>query len=69
MVVLKDADIEDGVNAAVFGTFFNAGQNCIRINRLVLLDGIYDEFKEKYVQGLKKFKSVILRIRTPFMDQ
>lgn len=54
MVVLEDANIEDAVNAAVFGTFFNAGQNCIRINRLVLLDGIYEDFKEKYVEAVKE---------------
>jgi aldehyde dehydrogenase (NAD+) len=56
MIVLEDADIEDAVNAAVFGTFFNAGQNCIRINRLVLLDGIYEEFKEKYVKAVKEIQ-------------
>lgn len=56
MVVLEDANIEDAVNAAVFGTFFNAGQNCIRINRLVLLEGIYEEFKEKYVEAVKQIK-------------
>ena len=56
MLVLEDANIEDAVNAAVFGTFFNAGQNCIRINRLVLLDSIYDEFKEKYVEAVKNIQ-------------
>lgn len=56
MVVLDDADIEDAVNAAVFGTFFNAGQNCIRINRSVLLDSIYEEFKEKYVEAVKNIQ-------------
>lgn len=56
MVVLEDANIEDAVNAAVFGTFFNAGQNCIRINRLVLLEGIYEEFKEKYVEAVKQIQ-------------
>lgn len=56
MIVLEDANIEDAVNAAVFGSFFNAGQNCIRINRLVILDGVYDQFKEAYVEAVKKIK-------------
>lgn len=53
MLVLKDADIDAAVKAAVFGTFFNAGQVCMRINRLVLVDEIYAEFKEKFVAAVK----------------
>lgn len=53
MLVLKDADLDAAVRAAVFGTFFNAGQVCMRINRIVAVDEVYDVFKEKFVKAVR----------------
>lgn len=46
-VVLKDADISQAVNAAVFGRFVHQGQVCMAINRILVHRDIYDEFAEK----------------------
>lgn len=54
MLVLDDADIGEAVNAALFGTFFNAGQVCMRINRIVLLDEIYEDFRYAFVGKVKE---------------
>lgn len=41
-VVLGDADLEQAVNAAVFGKFLHQGQICMAINRIIVEDSLYD---------------------------
>lgn len=55
-VVLKDSDIDQAVNAAVFGKFLHQGQICMAINRIIVEESIHDTFVEKFkakVQTLK----------------
>lgn len=44
LVVLDDADLDAAVSAAVFGSFFHAGQICMIANRLIVDLAVYDEF-------------------------
>ncbi len=44
MVVLEDADIKQAAQAAVWGGMLNAGQACTAVERLYVVDEIYDEF-------------------------
>ncbi len=44
MVVLDDADLEQTARAAVWGGMVNAGQTCISVERLYVVDAVYDEF-------------------------
>ena len=55
-VVLKDADIDNAVKAAVFGKFLHQGQICIAINRIIVEDDIYDEFVERFHTHVKTLK-------------
>lgn len=55
-VVLKDADLGQAVKAAAFGKFLHQGQICIAINRIIVEDGIYDEFVERFVDHVKTLK-------------
>jgi succinate-semialdehyde dehydrogenase/glutarate-semialdehyde dehydrogenase len=48
-IVLDDANLDDAVDAAVFGRFRNAGQVCSSSKRFIVLDPIYDEFMDKFV--------------------
>lgn len=47
MVVLDDADLDDAVNAAAFGSFFNQGQICMSTERIVVDCSVADSFVEK----------------------
>lgn len=47
MLVLKDANVDAAVNAAVFGAFMNQGQICMSTERLIVDESIADEFVEK----------------------
>jgi acyl-CoA reductase-like NAD-dependent aldehyde dehydrogenase len=44
MVVLEDADLKQTARAAVWGGMVNAGQTCIAVERLYVVDSVYDEF-------------------------
>lgn len=44
-VILKDADIESIIDAAVFGRIQNNGQSCIAAKRFIVEAPVYDEFK------------------------
>ena len=45
MLVLEDANVDEAVEAAIFGAFGNSGQICMHIERLYIHDSIYDEFR------------------------
>jgi len=54
LIVLEDADIEKAVEAAVKGSYLNAGQVCIGVKRVILDDKIADEFIQKFVNETQK---------------
>lgn len=54
LIVLADADIENAVEAAVRGSYLNAGQVCIGVKRVILDNEIADEFIEKFVKDTQK---------------
>lgn len=55
-VVLDDADVEQAVKAAVFGTFLHQGQICMAINRIIVDQRRYDRFVEGFVAQVSKLK-------------
>jgi aldehyde dehydrogenase (NAD+) len=57
MIVLPDADIARAARAAAFGSNFNAGQVCMALNRIIVLDSVYDSFVEAFVEETKHFKA------------
>jgi aldehyde dehydrogenase (NAD+) len=56
-IVMKDADVDQAVDAALFGKFMHQGQICMSINRIVLQEDIADEFVEKFVKKAKNLKA------------
>jgi acyl-CoA reductase-like NAD-dependent aldehyde dehydrogenase len=56
MIVLEDADIELAANAAVWGAMFNAGQTCVSVERVYVLEPVYDKFVAAVVQAVENLK-------------
>ncbi|KUI39533.1 aldehyde dehydrogenase [Mycobacterium sp. GA-1199] len=56
MIVLEDADIDLAAHAAVWGAFFNAGQTCVSVERVYVLESVYDEFVAAVVRDVEKLK-------------
>ncbi|WP_324760777.1 aldehyde dehydrogenase family protein [Haloarcula sp. GH36] len=49
-VVTADADLDQAVDAGVFGSFAHQGQVCISINRHLVHEEVYDEYVEKITE-------------------
>jgi len=47
MIVLEDADVDEAVTLAAFGTFFHQGQICMTTGRHIVHDRLYDDFVER----------------------
>lgn len=52
-VVDEDADLEDAVDRLIVGAFYQSGQSCIGVQRVMIHESIYDQLKEKYVAKAK----------------
>jgi acyl-CoA reductase-like NAD-dependent aldehyde dehydrogenase len=48
LIILKDADLDAAVHAAVFGMFLFQGQACMASSRILVEAPIYDEFLKRY---------------------
>lgn len=53
MIVLKDANVEKAVAAAVFGANFHQGQICMALNRIIVVKDVYEQFAQAYVEAVK----------------
>ncbi len=53
VVVDKDADLDHALERIVFGGYFQSGQACIHVQRVILHDSIYDEFRDRLVARVK----------------
>ncbi|WP_299079851.1 aldehyde dehydrogenase family protein [uncultured Paraglaciecola sp.] len=47
-VVDADTDLDDAVERIVFGAYYQSGQSCISVQRVIVHESIYTEFKQRY---------------------
>jgi benzaldehyde dehydrogenase (NAD) len=57
IVVLEDADIDQAVNATVFGAFANQGQICMSTERVIIDEKVADEFAAKLAKRVAALPS------------
>ena len=55
-VVFADADVEAAVEACLRGGFFNQGENCTAVTRLLLHEDVYDSFLSSYLERVSKIR-------------
>ena len=53
-LVFDDADVDAAVEGAMASKYRNSGQTCVCANRILVQDGVYDEFVEKFVAQTKQ---------------
>jgi aldehyde dehydrogenase (NAD+) len=56
LVILDDADLKVAVNCAVNGAYFQTGQRCTASSRLIVAEGIHDQFISAVIERLKNLK-------------
>ena len=55
-IVLEDADIDLAVKTCVIGRLFNNGETCIAAKRFIVVEAVYDKFKDAFVQQMENIK-------------
>ncbi|BBY34094.1 aldehyde dehydrogenase [Mycolicibacter minnesotensis] len=53
MIVCEDADVDLAAHAAVWGAMFNAGQTCVSVERVYVLEPVYDKFVAAVVRDVE----------------
>ena len=55
-IVFNDADLDAAVKGAIASKYRNTGQTCVCANRLLVQDGVYDEFAKKLAEAVSKLR-------------
>ena len=57
VIVDRDADLVHALERIVFGAFYQSGQSCIGVQRIIIHADIYDEFKAMLVRKTRSLKA------------
>lgn len=55
-IVFDDADLDAAVQGALAAKFRNSGQTCVCANRILVQEGIYDEFAKRLAKAVNELK-------------
>lgn len=55
-IVDEDADLDDAVARIIIGAFYQSGQSCIGVQRILIHECVYEPFKKKLVHAAEKLK-------------
>ena len=55
-IVLDDADIELAVKTCVQGRIYNNGETCVAAKRFIVVDKVYDKFRDAFVKQMDAIK-------------
>lgn len=56
-IVFEDADIDAAVKGALLSKYRHNGQTCVCVNRVLVQEGIYEEFIQKFTEAVKGLKT------------
>ena len=57
VIVDRDADLDDAAERTIFGAFYQSGQSCIGVQRIIVHAEVYEAFKAKLVDRASKLVS------------
>jgi acyl-CoA reductase-like NAD-dependent aldehyde dehydrogenase len=56
VIIDEGIDLDDAVERTVFGAFYQSGQSCISVQRILVHARVYEAFQEKLVEKTKALK-------------
>jgi succinate-semialdehyde dehydrogenase/glutarate-semialdehyde dehydrogenase len=56
-IVFDDADIDEAVKGAIVSKYRHNGQTCVCVNRVLVQNGVYDEFVVKFTKAVMELKT------------
>jgi RHH-type proline utilization regulon transcriptional repressor/proline dehydrogenase/delta 1-pyrroline-5-carboxylate dehydrogenase len=57
VIIDNDADLDEAVDGVVYSAFGFAGQKCSACSRVIVLESVYDKFKERLVEATRSIKT------------
>lgn len=57
VIVMDDADIDAAVDACASGAFWAAGQNCVGVQRILVAEALYREFRRRFLEETSQLVS------------
>ncbi|MBI4558927.1 MAG: aldehyde dehydrogenase family protein [Candidatus Hydrogenedentes bacterium] len=55
-IVDADSDLADAAARIVFGAFYQSGQSCISVQRIIVHESVYDDFRDRLVATTRELK-------------
>ncbi|MFT4175428.1 MAG: aldehyde dehydrogenase family protein [Luteolibacter sp.] len=56
-IIDETANLDDAVKRVVFGAFYQSGQSCVSVQRLIVHEKVYEAFREKLVAATRELKA------------
>jgi acyl-CoA reductase-like NAD-dependent aldehyde dehydrogenase len=56
VIVDRDADLADAVERIVFGAFYQSGQSCIGVQRILIHEDVYDDLRGRLVEATRALR-------------
>lgn len=57
VIIDRDADLEDALERVIKGTYYQSGQSCISVQRILIHADVYDEFRDMLVDKATSLKT------------
>jgi acyl-CoA reductase-like NAD-dependent aldehyde dehydrogenase len=57
VVIDRDAHLNDAVARCIFGGYYQSGQSCISVQRILIHRTVYDEFRQMFVAAVQRLKT------------
>ncbi|HWT11562.1 MAG TPA: aldehyde dehydrogenase family protein [Allosphingosinicella sp.] len=67
VIVDADADLDDAVERIVFGAFYQSGQSCIGVQRIIIHADVYEDLRKRLVARTRKLVAGNPRDRKTFI--
>jgi acyl-CoA reductase-like NAD-dependent aldehyde dehydrogenase len=67
VIIDHDADLDDALDRVIFGAFYQSGQSCIGVQRIIIHTDVYDRFREMLVARTKTLVSGDPKDRNTFI--
>lgn len=53
-IIEPETDLDDAVERTIFGSFYQSGQSCIGVQRIMVHQSIFEKFKQQFVAASKQ---------------
>jgi len=53
VIIERDADLDDAVERNLFGGYYQSGQSCISVQRILVHESVYEVFRTKFVAAVR----------------